>query len=84
MIQLSGIKMREHSSEGKGASVPEIPEILSVQGALGGIAHDHFFRAKYNGKKKKSEKEICLYKEQGKHIASEAEEIIRRHLVLVV
>lgn len=53
MTQLSSLKMSEHSSEGKGASVPEISEILSVQGALGGIAHDHFFRAKCSIKKKK-------------------------------
>lgn len=56
-----------------------------MRGALGGIAHDHFFRAKHNGKTRNiTEKEICLYKKQTKHIASEAEETIRRHLVLLV
>lgn len=54
--------MREHSFEEKEASVHEIPEILSMRGVLGGIAHDHFFRAKWNEKKKKQlrKKFICV------------------------
>lgn len=85
MIQLSSLKMREHSSVGKSVSVPKIPEVLSVQGALGGNAHDHFSRAKCSGKKESiTEEEICLYKEQTKHIASEAGETVSRHLVLLV
>lgn len=76
--------MSECSSEGKGASIPEVPEILSVQGALSGIAHDHFFKTKCNGKKKKSITEkIGMYKGQTKHTGSKAEETVRRLVFLL-